>query len=532
MRNNILFLLLLLVFSSARTQTLNMALGKVVMDKGDINTEIIIRMIARKQFEARSELAERVVLRSLRKGNFATFNYAKQGLDIAFAPTKPANMTQQYLKISSELLWVYLVTELYLQKSRIESSEFYCFYDSSFVNNEILKNMPILLSSSVDYPKSSKCRHFEKIGEYDGKDSKDIIPPYVIRNVLIDKVFDLLMQDSTLKSKGYFTQTLVEDEYKSLNQYWRLSLVNPGSKLITRINSIEPDLKKFIQDINAFSGTKTSAEMVIKLCPSHQKDAKMEAICKEFLTLLQYEEAVSYEKLLAFLPQFSGQYVDEKTQYVLNFIFNTVKDNFRIDSTHKQISINVEGVTTRLYENFGEHLTPRVGVYFGMGVNYAIPIFNRDLIKETSYAYYASEKLGIKVNIYDWNHRRMYGKYMNHLRSISNYSSRKFPTYKINNIARRAAKSGQTAFVTGWYAYAYGSGLLYKIEKLNSNHKNFDQPLLGVGTGITLFNGLDVNCALASPPSFLVSGFSATPIYFNFGFDVRISEYLSELWKK
>ncbi|NJO89775.1 MAG: hypothetical protein HC831_13120 [Chloroflexia bacterium] len=114
---------------------------------------------------------------------------------------------------------------------------------------------------------------------------------------------------------------------------------------------------------------------------------------------------------------------------------------------------------------------------------------------------YASEKLGVQWKIIDFNKR-----------SSFNYSNKGYD-YK-----------GYSPIINNWHLIGYISGLLYQVDFLNSSSEAFKTPLLGISTGITFFNGLDLNVGYAFPFEKSINKGLLT-----FSFDIKITEYLSKI---
>ena len=87
--------------------------------------------------------------------------------------------------------------------------------------------------------------------------------------------------------------------------------------------------------------------------------------------------------------------------------------------------------------------------------------------------------------------------------------------------------------VSDVYALVYGSGLLYQLLDLRTSN-NFDDPIMGLGLGVSFFNALDFNIGYNWPlkdDGGLFDKFSSEALW-TISFDVRISEYLARLTKK
>ena len=77
---------------------------------------------------------------------------------------------------------------------------------------------------------------------------------------------------------------------------------------------------------------------------------------------------------------------------------------------------------------------------------------------------------------------------------------------------------------------AYGSGLLYQIDFLNSEDEVFTKPTFGIGLGVGFFNGLDFNVSYAK--NFGFDGDYFENGFLNIGFDIKIVEYIGAVRSK
>lgn len=191
------------------------------------------------------------------------------------------------------------------------------------------------------------------------------------------------------------------------------------------------------------------------------------------------------------------------------------------------ITLDVPSVILELYEKYSDYkvnnrmtftLPVRVlfpKVLFSIGANVGF------LGSDQKINYFASEKIGLKSILYDWNYTRsqpkgkefIYGGVWKRMRAVRHVDS-------------------YSPLVHEVHLMAYGSGLLYNIANLKSTNMTND-PILGYGIGLKFYNGLGLNVSLASqvPNSTLSESFGRNT-FVNVGFDIPIIEYLSALRKK
>lgn len=124
---------------------------------------------------------------------------------------------------------------------------------------------------------------------------------------------------------------------------------------------------------------------------------------------------------------------------------------------------------------------------------------------------WAGEKIGLKWRIWDWKYTR--GQ----------------PTgewFMYHGSYHRRFVRPREPVISNWHASLYASGLLYNIADLRTD-ETFGKPVLGLGSGVTFFNGMEMNLSYAGPivvdavsNGYEVRGFA------NVGFDIPIFEYI------
>lgn len=238
-----------------------------------------------------------------------------------------------------------------------------------------------------------------------------------------------------------------------------------------------------------------------------------------FIALIQtinnLDEVSTYDLIAKFLSGAGDIFGDNSAIKLFNRFVNDFDKYMLIDEEEETLDINVEDIAVDLYKNVGDNLSSRFSLYFGVGVNQGIT-FSDDFGTEGSgigSLYFVSEKIGLQVKLVDWKRKSALG--------TSRYNNKdKEVKHHIKNASVR------NPIVSNWHLLAYGSGLLYQVDFLNSEDATFSKPVVGFGTGLTFFNGLDLNLSLAT-----LSSFSGDDLFVNLGFDIKITEYLSELGK-
>jgi hypothetical protein len=124
---------------------------------------------------------------------------------------------------------------------------------------------------------------------------------------------------------------------------------------------------------------------------------------------------------------------------------------------------------------------------------------------------FAGEKIGIKVNLLDWAYTNSFGR-----QETFTYWGKRY---------LRLEPAGEPT-VSNLHLLLYGTGLLYNLANTGTT-SDFNRPLIAGGLGLTFFNQLDLNVTAGIPVN--ANAGEATPLFLNFGFDIRFDEYLQAL---
>lgn len=189
-------------------------------------------------------------------------------------------------------------------------------------------------------------------------------------------------------------------------------------------------------------------------------------------------------------------------------------------------SIDVEGVILSLEDNFLSTSTSptkrswfNLRPFFTIGLNYGY--FSKlDSTLQAEEAQlglqqiaWAGEKLGFKWFLWDWKYTR------------GQQAGEPFRFH--GRICTRKTRP-RDPIVSNLYVSLYGSGLLYTIADLRSE-REFRYPIVGLGTGVRFFNGLELNASYAAP---VVPGTQFAQMidggFLNIGLDIPLLEYIRE----
>jgi hypothetical protein len=242
-----------------------------------------------------------------------------------------------------------------------------------------------------------------------------------------------------------------------------------------------------------------------------------------------------------FLDLAKNQYENDVVATVIDFMLENTLVEYAdgADGTQKleenstnndkgYLYIDIESLISAVNQKFSPTNRKGLGVYvlpfFSIGTNYASFTGTNSLTtdatgaaKSLSNLYFASEKIGIKWKIWNWQYTHSFG------------AGENFRYYNSKKTSRYWLRPQPKPTVSDIHLFAYGSGLLYNIANLKSTD-NFNYAIAGAGIGMTFFNGLTANFSLACP--FTDNKFYSNNTFLNLGFDIPIVEYIAGLRKK
>ena len=125
----------------------------------------------------------------------------------------------------------------------------------------------------------------------------------------------------------------------------------------------------------------------------------------------------------------------------------------------------------------------------------------------------ASEKIGFRVKVWDGGYTHAFGP---------------GEVYKWHGKNYVWTEPQTKPLISSVYYNVYGSGLLYNVLNLKTNH-NFDFGYLGSNIGLVFFNGLEFSAGVGFVYK---DGLNAKNSFFKIDFDVPIIDYLTALKNK
>ncbi len=396
-------------------------------------------------------------------------------------------------------------------------TSFFVHYNSltegniNMLKSAILKNDSIILNNDTILFKSQVIFDNEplisKIREQTYQ-MKGCISAGNCENELLGSVVEDLLMISKV-NKGTNISTLSKIRYSIEHDILPAIVLN---------SSIENSHGILVSDLFQLCGEieKVELDSLARDTSFSRHSSNLENYLPIFQLIRNLDDAHTYDRILKVVTQIVDVYGDQQAKAVVEAITTAIDRYSIINGAENSVTIDVETLALDLYTKFGDKQRNRFNAMLNVGINY-MGKMNKD-----AYTFVAgsdtvsfnqnsfiSEKIGVRVNLFDWNRKRAFGDY-------------NFGTDAIKN-QRRATKIGAEPLVNNLHLQVYGSGLLYQIKALNSEDK-FTKPLAGVGLGLTFFNGLDFSVNYTTPdvnPDKLKDGFICL------AFDVDISEYLS-----
>jgi hypothetical protein len=241
--------------------------------------------------------------------------------------------------------------------------------------------------------------------------------------------------------------------------------------------------------------------------------------------LYQFNKAGTISDYLKYIDDVSQNFPVKEVRDALSTLTTFIKDYSTIvykEDGKDVLSFNAESFILKLQSIKSERLK-RLQLNFTVGTNNA-SFFNNNAIiltdgSELNNFSYVSEKIGIKYKLWDWSNSRT--------RDPGEAFKRfKYGHYIVRNVAP------VEPIVSNWHLLAYGSGILYNLVNASTS-KEFNLPLLGIGTGLTFVNALDFNVSYGIPilkNEPFENGLEHA--FVNIGFDIQFTEYISKLNEK
>jgi hypothetical protein len=230
----LLFLPLLSFSQVASPPTLIAGLSGLSGEKGDLDIALISEIVTEKQAELKKELVTRLIFDRLRVQNYTTWEFAYNTLNILLDSQSKGGIQKEVLEYASNAAFVYGFAEVYLQISAR-----YC--------NGALFNLVNTWDPSNSYNPFFNCPAstlgnvlpsqliLPRLNRTTGTSS---LPP-MLSNLLIDMVYDILKQNQTIKSLGFFKSALPLGDtfYQNTSAYYSYRTQPQVSTLYNRMQA-------------------------------------------------------------------------------------------------------------------------------------------------------------------------------------------------------------------------------------------------------------------------------------------------------
>jgi len=333
-------------------------------------------------------------------------------------------------------------------------------------------------------------------------------------------------------------EKLSEDELQALDQIaglldkLRYVEANRYNYIALYESEIRPSLARLAKYNVAFLELAESLEAYL-FCIGKEIEQELEAIGLDidlpFINLLavldEFDQPETYTHYLNLLSDAGDIFGDDKQRATINLIIGMVRGFLKLSEEGLdglQLNLDVQGLLVTLQELPYDRPRP-LQFHFTLGGNYGSFLNedfsiqnNEDTLELANYSY-LSEKIGLKIKLYDFDYTQ---------------GQPRGSVFRYYGKSHKQMQPPREPTISNWHAIVFGSGLLYNIIN-TSSEPAFNYPILGIGTGLTFFNQLDLNISYCRPVQsgtrFLSSD---NPGFLNIGFDIQFIEYLDRLNEK
>jgi hypothetical protein len=356
-------------------------------------------------------------------------------------------------------------------------------------------------------------------------------------NVLIQKQDTSLVADiqNLVKIYFYIDKAIKQIEATKLDNNNLTRLSTYADILYTLNNDFIPILKNqsfrsfeyldIIELLNVFNN-----DFFTNIISSNKVLNKYKSEIPQFLLLVsklyQFDRGSTISEYMKLLDDIGTTFPDDNIRNALSTVLKFVKDYSVIeknDNNKEVLSFNVESFLYKL-QTIKPYSNKRLSFLFTVGVNNAM--FSKDLILPDSSVSrnlsFVGEKIGVKYTLYNW----AFSKTRNPGETYK--TSKYWPLWNTGTFIKTGPP--KEPIISNWHLIAYGSGILYNLVNTKTQ-KEFNMPIIGVGSGLTFYNGLDFNISwgvpiMANQPISSENGF------WNVGFDIQFIEYYNRLMEK
>jgi hypothetical protein len=285
---------------------------------------------------------------------------------------------------------------------------------------------------------------------------------------------------------------------------------------------LRSDVLKVIEEINGINAMLFESSTMPTLLETGKQIPQFLALVAK---LYELDQATTITEYLRILPEVSELFPDSKVKSALSLVFRFVKDYTVVETNgnNKEVlTFNAESFIYKL-QSLKPDKVIRIGFHFTVGLNtatFARPQSIAEAAPTRNFSF-VGEKVGLKWKLYDWSFTR--GR-----NPGETFKTSWFPGVNTTYYVRKAPP--KEPLISNWHVLAYGSGLLYNLVDAKTEQE-FNMPLLGVGTGLTFFNGLDVNIS-CGVPIYNDRPITTADRFYSLGFDIQFIEYYERLAQK
>ncbi|MBK9175268.1 MAG: hypothetical protein IPM46_02800 [Flavobacteriales bacterium] len=497
--------------------------GTVQSQKQVIDEELLSSIVQAKQEEIKARALTNLVRGNVRTLNKTTFNTIYDMVDILLTEKNKTVMTRGLVGKASDYALSYAATR-YLMKTQS------VFQGASDLKGLAADKVAEKLGDA--YEKAQKHGSWAKrgnplsIGKVDpvAKPEQYIV---AVDNWLLDQMYIALSKSTKLRGLGFFkvesarswqydTLKGADVDYVSLwdnNTAERKRLIGliDGFKtwLETNLNKLD-QVAKSVEDLD-WSALNQINLTKLAQAPGTVGNAPVGASIKLFLKAVDlYRHHVGQNATLV-------RIADIITDYI---IFEPEEKN---ENGLYGFSIDVEGIILSFEDKIIRSSTSptkrswfNLRPFFTIGLNYGYfssfdSAFTASESLGISQVAWAGEKIGVKWYLWDWKYTR--GQQANE-------------PYRFHGRMWTRDVRPRDPILSNWYLSLYASGMLYTIADLRSE-SNFNSAIIGTGTGVRFFNGLELNVSYAAPvlPEATVQE-NIDAGFWNVGLDIPIFEYI------
>lgn len=504
--------------------TAHSALAQV---KQIIDEELLSQLVQAKQEEVKARALTNLVRGNARTLNKTTYNTIYDMVDILLTEKNKTVMTRGLVAKASDYALTYASTRYLMQNADV-------FTGAASFNGTSTAQIQASLASAYDEEQEPGDLAWKgnpiSIGKVDPK--KDPVVQTRERTIgvdnwLLDQMYIRLAQSTKLKELGFFkvesARTWQYDTLKGADvdyeSFWdgniaertRLTGLIDGYRTWLEGNMDQLDqVAKAVEDID-WSGLNDLDLTTLSQTPGTVGNVKVAATMKLFLKSVDlYRYHVGQNSTIV-------RIADIITDHII------FEPEVRDENSLYGFSIDVEGIILSLEDKLLRSTASptknswfNVRPFFTIGINYGVfaeldsAFATEDRLGIQQIAW-AGEKLGLKWQLWDWKYTR---------------GQQAGEPFRFHGRMWTRAVRPRDPVVSNWYLSLYASGLLYTIADLRSEAA-FNYPIIGSGTGVRFFNGLELNVSYAAPmiPNVQFSD-NVENGFWNVGLDIPIFEYI------